>query len=224
MSKDNNELSRRAFLKGMAVSAAGVTAMGVLAACGTPTPTPPPATEAPVTPTPDPGNWAYEADVVVLGLGGDVARAAIEAHDAGGSVLVIEKQPEKTHYPNTRMSGGVFHNPDPSGDRAARVEYIKAMMRAGEHPRQDGGRARSTFPGCGGNVADKIMEVGGFPHGPGPRSGPGGHDPRRRRLLPHLPRLRGSQVRPYGEVSVQGLCRRRFQHSHYDRPMLTKSR
>ena len=56
------------------------------------------------------------------------AAAAIEAHDAGAKVIVVEKQPGDKIFNNTRMSGGYFHNPDPTGNRAARVEYIKAMM------------------------------------------------------------------------------------------------
>ena len=35
--------------------------------------------------------WDKEADVVVVGLGGAGAAAAIEAHDAGAKVLVLEK-------------------------------------------------------------------------------------------------------------------------------------
>jgi len=75
-----------------------------------------------------PKKWTVEADVVILGFGGAGACAAIEAHDAGANVLILEKQPEKTHYSNTRMAGGIFHSPDPTGDRAALKEYAKAMF------------------------------------------------------------------------------------------------
>lgn len=69
-----------------------------------------------------------EYDVVVVGFGAAGATTAIEAHDAGSKVLVIEKNPEDAHYSNSRLSGGVFHCADPAGDHAALVEYIKAMM------------------------------------------------------------------------------------------------
>src|SRR5690606_2079391 len=52
----------------------------------------------------------------------------IEAHDAGASVIVLEKQPEALHHSNTRMSGGGFHSPDPSGDFNSLKSYAKAMF------------------------------------------------------------------------------------------------
>lgn len=75
-----------------------------------------------------PGKWSHEADVVILGFGGAGACAAIEAHDAGAKVLILEKQPQKTHYSNTRMSGGIFHSPNPSGNKDALTQYAKAMF------------------------------------------------------------------------------------------------
>jgi succinate dehydrogenase/fumarate reductase flavoprotein subunit len=75
-----------------------------------------------------PAKWDVEADVVVMGFGGAGACAAIEAHDAGAKVLLLEKQPKATHYSNTRMAGGIFHSPDPTGDKAALKEYAKAMF------------------------------------------------------------------------------------------------
>ena len=62
----------------------------------------------------------YEADVVIVGFGAAGGCAAIEAHDAGARVVVLEKQPEATHYSNTRMSGGGFHSPDPAGGTKVR--------------------------------------------------------------------------------------------------------
>ncbi len=48
---------------------------------------------------------SYHADVVIIGFGAAGSCAAIEAHGAGASVVLLEKQPEATHYSNTRMSG-----------------------------------------------------------------------------------------------------------------------
>lgn len=70
--------------------------------------------------------WDEKADVVVLGYGGAGACAAIEAHDAGATVVVLEKQTEARHAPNTRMAGGFFHCPN--GDWEAVREYAKALM------------------------------------------------------------------------------------------------
>src|SRR5262245_23906468 len=70
----------------------------------------------------------YEADVVIIGFGSAGGCAAIEAHDLGADVIVLEKQPEHGHYSNTRMSGGGFHSPDPGGDFEALKAYAKAMF------------------------------------------------------------------------------------------------
>lgn len=48
--------------------------------------------------------WDYQADVVIVGLGGAGAAAALTAHDAGAKVLVLEKNPEGGG--NTKYSGG----------------------------------------------------------------------------------------------------------------------
>ncbi len=110
-----SELSRRDFLKG---TAAGTGAVALLGLGGG-------QAEAQ---TRVPKKWDVEVDVIVVGFGGAGACAAIEAHDGGAKVLILEKQPEATHYSNTRMSGGIFHSPDPSGDKAALKEYAKAMF------------------------------------------------------------------------------------------------
>ncbi|KIX14311.1 FAD-dependent oxidoreductase [Dethiosulfatarculus sandiegensis] len=81
-----------------------------------------------------PTRWDAEADVVVLGFGGAGACAAIEAAKAGARVLILEKQPQKSHYSNTRMSGGIFHSPDPSGDKAALKAYAEAMFSGNNIP------------------------------------------------------------------------------------------
>ena len=60
-----------------------------------------------------PAKWDYEADVVVVGYGGAGAAAAIEAHDAGATVLILEKQQADTpsfidHTPSTRMAASAI--------------------------------------------------------------------------------------------------------------------
>ena len=74
------------------------------------------------------GTWDIETDVIVIGFGGAGGCAAIEAHSAGAEVIILEKQPENTHYSNTRMSGGGYHSPEPTGDKEALKAYAKAMF------------------------------------------------------------------------------------------------
>ncbi|HYF16794.1 MAG TPA: FAD-dependent oxidoreductase [Ramlibacter sp.] len=83
----------------------------------------------------------YEADVLVVGLGAAGGCAAVEAHDCGARVIVLERQPKQTHVSNTRMSGGGFHSPMPDADFESLKAYAKAMFSgeglpgrlAGEH-------------------------------------------------------------------------------------------
>ncbi|MGW5641574.1 FAD-dependent oxidoreductase [Saccharopolyspora sp. NPDC003752] len=68
--------------------------------------------------------WNRQADVVVLGMGAAGCAAAIEAHDAGAEVVVLDKMPAGREGGNTRVSGGAwFHNLDPS--RA--VVYLRSL-------------------------------------------------------------------------------------------------
>jgi 3-oxosteroid 1-dehydrogenase len=70
----------------------------------------------------------HAADVIVVGFGAAGACAAIEAHDSGAKVILLEKQPADRHYSSTRMSGGGYHSPRPDGDRAALEAYAKGMF------------------------------------------------------------------------------------------------
>jgi 3-oxosteroid 1-dehydrogenase len=74
------------------------------------------------------GSAEHEADIVIIGFGAAGGCAAIEAHDHGADVIVLEKQAESSHFSNTRMSGGGFHSPDPSGDFESLKAYAKAMF------------------------------------------------------------------------------------------------
>lgn len=68
--------------------------------------------------------WDVEADVVILGMGAAGCAAAIEAHDAGARVLILEKLHGGLEGGNTRVSGGAwFHNLDT--ERAA--VYLNSM-------------------------------------------------------------------------------------------------
>ncbi|MCK9197947.1 MAG: FAD-binding protein [Syntrophales bacterium] len=94
-------VNRRDFIKGTVAGAGAVAAMGLGAVN----------VEAkPITPK----KWNKEADVVILGYGGAGACAAIEAHDAGAKVLILEKM--KQSGGNTGVSGGGFLCPTNAAD------------------------------------------------------------------------------------------------------------
>jgi hypothetical protein len=150
-----NNISRREFLKNAGVVVGGAAVGGSLlglSGCSTV----PSSSEGRIS------NWDLEADVVVVGLGGAGASAAIEAHDSGAEVLVLEKQAEDHHFSNTRMAGGVWHNPDPTGDKEALIEYIKAMMSGENIPWKLEGEQPHVSDELARMFASGIMEIEGF--------------------------------------------------------------
>jgi len=117
------KVSRREFVKG----AAAVASVGALASCApaaTPGPgetaapaaTCPPAGECPTPWIPE--KWDYEADVVVVGRGYAGLTASIAAHDAGSSVLVLEKAPEELSGGNSVCCSGSSRILGPAADHA----------------------------------------------------------------------------------------------------------
>lgn len=87
------KLTRRDFIKG---SAAGA---GVLLIVGTT------ANEARAIPAnPAPKKWDHQADMLIVGAGGSGLMAAIEAHDQGAKVLVVEMQ-ETPYTSESAMCG-----------------------------------------------------------------------------------------------------------------------
>lgn len=104
--------SRRNFLKTTSIVLAGVlgsTANAVSAQTKSP-------------------HWDLETDVIVLGFGAAGAATAITAAKNGAKVLIVERQPEATCRPNSRMSGGIFHCPDKTANRKALQQYAQAMF------------------------------------------------------------------------------------------------
>jgi succinate dehydrogenase/fumarate reductase flavoprotein subunit len=68
--------------------------------------------------------WDAECDVLVVGMGAAGCAAAIEAHDRGATVIILEKMGAGREGGNTRVSGGIwFDNTDP--ERAA--VYLKNL-------------------------------------------------------------------------------------------------
>ena len=90
-----NKITRRQLIKGAAAGAVAVTGAGALSACG------------PTAPAGLPAKWDKEADVVVVGLGGAGAAAAIEAARAGAKVIVIERMPVAGG--STVLCGGIVY-------------------------------------------------------------------------------------------------------------------
>ncbi|QAR33927.1 FAD-binding protein [Geovibrio thiophilus] len=109
-------ISRRNFIKKATVVAGAATIGAML----------PDAVNA--APVQVPKKWDYETEIVVVGFGGAGACAAIEAANAGTSSIILEKQVEKTHYPNSRMSGGIFHSTVKEYKREALKQYALALF------------------------------------------------------------------------------------------------
>jgi len=88
-------VTRRELIKGAAAGGMVVAAAGALSGC------------APVAPSNLPEKWDLEADVVIVGLGGAGAAAAIEAARAGAKVLVVERMP--VGGGSTVLCGGLIY-------------------------------------------------------------------------------------------------------------------
>lgn len=90
------EISRKTFLKGMAAVGATTAAASALAGCAQKS-----AGESPI-----PAKWDRETEVLVIGTGFAGLAAAIEAHNAGSQVLVLEKM--EVPGGNSAINGGLY--------------------------------------------------------------------------------------------------------------------
>jgi len=121
-------ISRREFVKGLAVAGAMTATAGTLAGCQK-------ESSAAV-----PKKWDEEADVVVVGSGFAALAAAIEAKEAGASVKVIEKMPVAGG--NSIINGGVVSAAGSPIQAAEGIEdspdlMLQDMLKAGlglNHP------------------------------------------------------------------------------------------
>jgi succinate dehydrogenase/fumarate reductase flavoprotein subunit len=76
----------------------------------------------------DDTRWNQETEVLVVGLGGAGAVAAITAHDEKARVCILEKQAEAAQMTNTSMSGGLFIQ---CNSIEAATEYMTHLNAAG---------------------------------------------------------------------------------------------
>ncbi len=103
--------------------------------------------------------WDREFDVVIVGYGGAGAAAAITAHDAGASVLIVEKT--ESGGGSTRYSGGFFVSPR-SVEGA--VDYLMYCARAADGHHYDVDRESLTaWAEEAQHNAAWIGELGGDP-------------------------------------------------------------
>ena len=113
--------SRRSFLKGAAISAAGIAGVGTLAACGQATE----AKGAGVLTYDQSIKWDGQYDVVVVGFGAAGACTSITAADEGARVLLLDKAPLGHEGGNTRYCGQIFVNG--RGDVEATKAYYRSL-------------------------------------------------------------------------------------------------
>ena len=139
-----NAVSRRNLIKGAALGTAAVSALGAVSAW---------ASEAPAE-----AAWDAEYDVVVLGLGGAGANAAVAAYEEGAKVLVCEKAPEGQEPCNTKVAGqSVMSTDDPD----ALYSYLAQLM--GDYGNWDEEALRGFCEGAAGNFDWMCSALGGDP-------------------------------------------------------------
>ena len=126
------ELNRRNFVRG----AAAMGAVGAMGAAGV--------AWADAAPTAaDDVAWDAEYDVVVLGLGGAGANAAVAAYEEGAKVLVCEKAPEGQEPCNTKASGQFVIATD---DAEELYNYFAQLMGKFKNWDEESRSARPTTP------------------------------------------------------------------------------
>ena len=143
----NTAVTRRDLLKGAALGAAATAvAAGTTAAVAAPS-----SAKGDVT-------WDAEYDVVVLGLGGAGANAAVAAYEEGAKVLVCEKAPEGQEPCNTKASGQFVIATD---DADQLYGYFSKLM--GKFQNWDEEALKGLCEGAAGNWDWMINTLGADP-------------------------------------------------------------
>ena len=138
-------ISRRSFLKGTAIGAAGIA----VASTGL---------KLQESKAEDAIAWDAESDVVVLGYGGAGANAAVAAYENGAKVLLAEKAPEGAEGGNTAVSGQFVMATD---DADGLYDYLTTLM--GKFQNWDPDAVRAYCEGCVENYAWMTGPMGGDP-------------------------------------------------------------
>ena len=116
------------------------------------------ASQAHASEAPAEAAWDAEYDVVVLGLGGAGANAAVAAYEEGAKVLVCEKAPEGQEPCNTKVAGqSVMSTDDPD----ALYSYLAQLM--GDYGNWDEEALRGFCEGAAGNFDWMCSALGGDP-------------------------------------------------------------
>ena len=116
---DENNLSRRKFIRSAAAEVAAVAGAGALAGLGTSS-----ATEKTECASRIPAKWDYAADLVIVGSGMAGLSTAITAADAGAKVLILEKLSQKYEGGNSKVCMQFIWAPK---DIEKGIVYIRAM-------------------------------------------------------------------------------------------------
>lgn len=119
-----SKMNRRTFLTG-ALAASATVAGGALIGCAS-------TDGSGKSATSDSRTWDQEAEVVVVGMGMAGLVTAITASDAGSSVILIDKAPEREAGGNSRVCAQATWSPS---EVDASIQYFKEL--AGEYHLQD---------------------------------------------------------------------------------------
>ncbi len=111
--------------------------------------------------------WDAEYDVVVLGLGGAGANAAVAAYEEGASVLVCEKAPEGEEPCCTKVAGQCVMATD---DPDQLYTYLSQLM--GKFDNWDEDALRAFCEGCAENFDWMCGPMGGDPEVVYPETNP----------------------------------------------------
>lgn len=114
MSTENRKLARRQFMQ----QTGSAAAWGTLAAAGF--------AARPAIAAETSAKWDKEVDVLVIGFGATGAAAAIEAHDAGARVAIVEKAPVAGG--SSALSGGIVYAAGTSVQRSLGIQDTSEGM------------------------------------------------------------------------------------------------
>ncbi|MEC4272105.1 FAD-dependent oxidoreductase [Adlercreutzia sp. R25] len=157
------EMTRRGFVGGAALASIGALSATMLAGCSQESDASEPLAESGA----DAAAWDREADFIVVGGGGAGIAAAIGAANAGASVLVLEKAPEKHAGGATSVVAGIVNMWSEDKNPASNwVQYRTMGYKSAERGQKWG----ENLP----DLLDILEDHGmGWETGSRPESGPG---------------------------------------------------